>query len=598
MDKSPLWMGLGVGVLGVGVALTPMFLPTETNPYRHYVNYKAFAAFVGSALCAGATYLLHEAEREQEEQDESSALVHQQEPQPLRTQPVSPLQSMQEMMTMNMMAQLMRQMDATAPSGAQALAQQPSAGSLPAPQEQPEQPELVKRFDFNRFREEPDEFPHIRIIGKPGSGKTFLADWLLDILGGDRSVITVKRRPENWRGLDVYGIKPKFFNYEACWSRVQWLHAEMCRRYDLIESGRLPGFINVAADEWRLIQKHCPDQIDPKTRQVVRPGAATLMKDLLTVSREAQIRIIALAQSERVDSWGLNGEGDIAECFTTIRLGGFATEYAKKQRRKCRKGTEDYEYWTLVLADLEWQQSRRGENGKPLPCCLVEDEPGLVPDLSDWSRVVVPPTEQQYFDNHYPEPTPAQQLPPAHYPTIDPLLAILDWCKTQEEPVEPWQVVAAEIPGLEQFNEQGIRFALEKLQEQGLGRVELNGERVLFFLKQSTVSSPDTADTPYDTTDTTVSNDETTTHQEIHQIDDTTDTYLYTAQDFQKDFPEYTEENLFHRISDTALPPGRFIKEELKITNGSRYKLAKKAVGYLVRQYGDFRLMEKFKDYL
>ncbi|NER96230.1 MAG: hypothetical protein F6J86_20705 [Symploca sp. SIO1B1] len=592
MDRSPLWMGLGVGVLGVGVALTPMFLPTKDNPYRHYVGYKAFAALVGSALCAGATYLLHEAEREQEEQEES-ALVHQQQAEPLHTQPVSPLQSMQEMMTMNLMAQLMRQMGA--PSvGAQPLPGQQVSGSLPPPPpQQQQQPEAIKRFDFNRFREEPDEFPHIRIIGKSGSGKTFLADWLLDILGGDRSVITVKRRPENWRGLDVYGIKPKFFNYEACWSRVQWLHAEMCRRYDLIESGHLPGFINVAADEWRLIQKHCPDQIDPKTRQIVRPGAATLMKDLLTVSREAQIRIIALAQSERVDSWGLNGEGDIAECFTTIRLGRFATEYAKKQRRKCRKGTEDYEYWTLVLADLEWQQSRRGENGKPLSCCLVEDEPGLVPDLSDWSRVVVPPTERQYLDN--PQPPPAQQLPPASRPTFDPLLSILDWCKTQDEPIEPWQIVAAEVSGLEQFNEQGIRFAFEKLAEDGLGRVELDGERVLFFLQKSTVSTPDT---PHDTDDTTVSKDETTTQQGVEPTHDTTDTYPYTAQQFQKDFPEYTEENLFHRISDTTLPPGRFIKEELKITNGSRYKLAKKAVGYLVRKYGDFRLMEKFKDYL
>lgn len=141
----------------------------------------------------------------------------------------------------------------------------------------------------------------------------------------------------------------------------------------------------------------------------------------------------------------------------------------------------------------------------------------------------------------------------------------------------------------------------------GMSEEEINN---LIEQRRSKSVSPsldasDTISTLDDTVPEGVSNPEKVTSPRLGGYDyeaDTPDgdTYpdTYQASDFAKDFPECTQQEMFVRIRDTSLPPGRFIKEELKITNGERNKLARKAVGYLVRKYGDFRLMEKFKDYL
>jgi hypothetical protein len=113
-----------------------------------------------------------------------------------------------------------------------------------------------------------------------------------------------------------------------------------------------------------------------------------MMKDIITVARESMLRLIALAQGENVASWGFEGESDLEECFTDIRLGEFAIDYAKSLRNQCRKDSDDYEYWTAVLAELEWQQLRCTCEGKSIPCCMVEKYPARIPDLSDWKRNV------------------------------------------------------------------------------------------------------------------------------------------------------------------------------------------------------------------
>lgn len=196
------------------------------------------------------------------------------------------------------------------------------------------------------------------------------------------------------------------------------------------------------------------------------------------------------------------------------------------------------------------------------------------------------------------------QLPPASRPTADPLLTIWEFALSKPDPVDVYQIIAADLPGVSHLHEGGVRFAFEKLAKQGYGRVEVVDERILFYPNREgdTVSTikkhPDTTDTPVDTVIKGVSNPSSKAAQEVDGFDEKPDTYEYTAFDFARDFPEWTEEKMFARIRDTALPPGRFIKEELKFTSGERNKKARIAVGYLVRKYGDFQLIEKFKDYL
>ncbi|AFZ22318.1 hypothetical protein [Allocoleopsis franciscana] len=247
----------------------------------------------------------------------------------------------------------------------------------------------VKLFDFTRLRTEPDKFAHLRVIGGTGIGKTTFVDWLLDTLGGERFVITPKKKSWNWVGLKVYGL---WFDYEVIRSKLQWIHAEMYRRYPLMEQGQTFEITNFVVDEWRLINTNVKSikERDPETKQTIEvaPSAKAMMKDIITVARESALRLIALAQGENVASWGFEGESDLSECFTDIRLGEFAIDYAKSLRNQCRKDSDDYEYWTAVLSELERQSQQRTREGKSIPCCMVGKYPVRIPDLTDWKRDV------------------------------------------------------------------------------------------------------------------------------------------------------------------------------------------------------------------
>jgi hypothetical protein len=209
-------------------------------------------------------------------------------------------------------------------------------------------PEL---FDWNLFKADSDRFPHIRIIAKSGMGKTTLAEWLLSILGGERFVITPKKKPSDWRGYKVYGAG---FNFEECAEKMASIKQEMYQRFDEMEAGKDHGFINFVADEWRLVVKKSPEAKDD-------------MKEVITVARDAKIRMIGIAQGEQVGIWGLEGESDLEECFTTIRMGQFAIDHAKKLK--------------LPQSVLEWLRQQK----RP---CMVENQPAEVPDLSNYNPVL------------------------------------------------------------------------------------------------------------------------------------------------------------------------------------------------------------------
>jgi hypothetical protein len=166
----------------------------------------------------------------------------------------------------------------------------------------------------------------------------------------------------------------------------------MYRRYPLMEQGETFEITNFVVDEWRLINTNVKaiKERDPETKQTIEvaPSAKAMMKDIITVARESMLRLIALAQGENVASWGFEGESDLEECFTDIRLGEFAIDYAKSLRNQCRKDSDDYDYWTAVLGELDRQSQQRTREGKSIPCCMVGKHPARIPDLTDWKRDV------------------------------------------------------------------------------------------------------------------------------------------------------------------------------------------------------------------
>lgn len=230
-------------------------------------------------------------------------------------------------------------------------------------------PEL---FDWSLFKTDPDRFPHLRIIAKSGLGKTTLAEWLLSILGGERFVITPKKKPSDWRGYKVYGAG---FNFEECAEKMAEIKQQMYVRFDEMEVGKDHGFINFVADEWRLVVKKSPE-------------AKEDMKEVITVARDAKIRMVGIAQGEQVGIWGLEGESDLEECFTTIRMGQFAIDHAKKLK--------------LPQPVLEWLRSQK----RP---CMVENQPAEVPDLSNYNPV---PTQLQVNSEPIPKITPSNNPEP------------------------------------------------------------------------------------------------------------------------------------------------------------------------------------------
>jgi hypothetical protein len=217
----------------------------------------------------------------------------------------------------------------------------------------------IEFFDFNQLRDEPDKFPHLRIIGKTGVGKTRFTEWIMDMLGGYQYVITPKKKPSDWSNHKVYGYP---FNWKECEDKLVETQELMYERYKLMEEGKTPHQINFVCDEWKLISKSIP-------------SAKEIMKDIIVVARDAKIRMLALAQGENVATWGLEGESDLEECFTTVRFGEFALDHCKYLRNKYRKDSEEYNYYSTVLKELESQGFR---------CCMIEHQPAKVPNLSNW----------------------------------------------------------------------------------------------------------------------------------------------------------------------------------------------------------------------
>lgn len=260
----------------------------------------------------------------------------------------------------------------------------------PAPIKEGEQrlgkPVEIDYFDFDDLRTQTDKFPHLRVIGATGIGKTTFVDWLLDVIGGDRFVITPKKKSWHWVGLKVYGL---WFDYDTIRAKLEWIHSEMYRRYPLMEKGQTFEMCNFVMDEWRLVNTNIKSikERDPETKQMIekKPSAKALMKDVISVAREASLRLIALAQGENVATWGFEGESDLEECFTDIRLGDFAIDYAKSLRNKYPENSDDYMYWIEIIRELE-HSVRHSKSGKPIPVCMVGKKIALIPDLSDWKR--------------------------------------------------------------------------------------------------------------------------------------------------------------------------------------------------------------------
>ncbi|MEG4535160.1 hypothetical protein [Microcoleus sp. D2_18a_D3] len=249
--------------------------------------------------------------------------------------------------------------------------------------ELPVTPKLgVKFFDWKQFRDTPEMFPHIRGVAATRCGKTTLFDWLMDVMPSQKqSVITVKRWPHQWIGLDVIGVPE---DYKAIRSSLEALQSERVRRTALMAKGIDSPIWNVAVDEWKAISRNVRAIVNRQTKQIISLGAKQIMGEMITLARETNIRIFALAQGRQVVTWGLEGESDLAECFCSIYMGKFAVEECESYRNKFPKDSEQYAKYQQVRDYLE----SLGNRAAWISCELGEF-PAVVPDLGQWKREVL-----------------------------------------------------------------------------------------------------------------------------------------------------------------------------------------------------------------
>jgi hypothetical protein len=200
-------------------------------------------------------------------------------------------------------------------------------------------------FDWNLFRSgSHDIVPHIRIVGTTGTGKTVLASHIMqNLLPSESQVISPKAdsNKQLFGNLPVRGIPERWDVIASAIDEVTALRAE--RNKEIYEGSEdvyanlqsLTYFFDESKDTREgmgtyFIQKLYDETDDPSKITPAKIKAAkqlgyeyyeTFIKSMIRMARAAKIRLILTAVSKYLGTWGLAGETDLSDCFTTMTLG-------------------------------------------------------------------------------------------------------------------------------------------------------------------------------------------------------------------------------------------------------------------------------------
>ncbi|WOB45488.1 ATP-binding protein [Thermoleptolyngbya oregonensis NK1-22] len=208
-------------------------------------------------------------------------------------------------------------------------------------------------FNWADLAARPDFYPHLLLLGKTGAGKTHLAERLLNLLPGDRLVISPHVRPQEFPGVPKVGMGR---DYRAISEALAELESEMQQRYEQYAKGVNTGrWLNVVVDEYPAIAAYCKN-------------ATGVIQVLAREARKVRIRLLILSQGAEVKTLGIEGQGSLRECFTFIRGRGFVEDYARRLKNEANE------------AIARWLQQQ------PFPW-MVEDQPADTSTLASVASV-------------------------------------------------------------------------------------------------------------------------------------------------------------------------------------------------------------------
>ena len=232
-------------------------------------------------------------------------------------------------------------------------------------------------FNWATFKYKYDKYPHIAILASSGTGKSMLAEYICQVLGGSTLVVNphheagdypsaslvIANREDKTKGINLKEEAPNFTDIvegQAYPTIPEFIHAlwkEMQYRLDLDVNGQFigrkePGY-NIIFDEYNSYS--------------VTKNVGILVTEMLRESRKARLRNIFIIQNADVAAMGLeNGTGSVRSNICFVRLGDNAVQYAES---KIANSSPDTEKWVRVLKKFK----------KDLVPCLVEDEYAVVP---------------------------------------------------------------------------------------------------------------------------------------------------------------------------------------------------------------------------
>jgi len=202
--------------------------------------------------------------------------------------------------------------------GAVEIASSPAAQSVPSLNVSNES----KGFDWNRLNTDYNDFPHLFLLGKPGAGKSYVSDRLVRFLNGYAIVISPKKMPADFQGLQVVGLP---YDYHSIHRALVALERLMVEREAEMQKTGFTDFqpINVILDELPVSSSGCKDlELD-----LLKP-----LKTLIRAGRTSKIRLIILAQGWEAKALGIEGEGSLRDSLTYVYLKGFVEDHAAKSK--------------------------------------------------------------------------------------------------------------------------------------------------------------------------------------------------------------------------------------------------------------------------